>query len=75
MADLIPTTGPLKKLTTPLTRTQLAAVVGTAIQFHEIASGDFIVHGESNVPNLFASSLARKPLFGDVVLCSLGDIA
>jgi hypothetical protein len=75
MADFIPANGQMKRLETPLTRTQLVALVGEAVQFHKIPSGDFIVSGKSTVLNSFATTLAHFPLFGDVVLCSLGDIA
>lgn len=69
-----------RKVTTPLTLTQLQIFVGGFITFVDLLNGDILIINEASrdrigIHNQTASTLLGKPVFGDVVLCSPEEIA
>ena len=82
MATFIPAARPTQAAIqpVPLTLTTLQVHVGGFIAFVDLPSGDMLVINEASVDqlaplNVTASSLAGQSIYGDVVLCTPGEIA
>jgi hypothetical protein len=76
----IPAARPQEQYDKPLTLTQLQLFVGGFVKFVDLMTGDVMVINEASLDNLgphnpTASSLAGRPIFGDVVLCTPSEIA
>lgn len=76
MANFIPVDGPVQTVATPLTMTALQKLVGEPIELVELPSGDLMVMNRIAVSNnKNATSIAGRPMYGQIVLCSPEEIA